>query len=183
MAPAPLLQPAGPPVVTPHWQPAPVVAYAGFWLRFVAWLLDELIIGLPTGIVFIILFLGSGLANIIRGIPNSSSDPGEAIASALGVGFFISIAVIVLLLIVGKWLYFAGFESSSWQGTPGKKVLNIIVTDMSGARVTFGRATGRFFSKWVTGLIPAGIGYILAGITERKQALHDMIASTLVLRR
>lgn len=183
MAPAPLLQPAGPPVVTPHWQPAPVVAYAGFWLRFVAWLLDELIIGLPTGIVFIILFLGSGLANIIRGIPNSSSDPGEAIASALGVGFFISIAVIVLLLIVGKWLYFAGFESSSWQGTPGKKVLNIIVTDMSGARITFGRATGRFFSKWVTGLIPAGIGYILAGITERKQALHDMIASTLVLRR
>jgi uncharacterized RDD family membrane protein YckC len=82
-----------------------------------------------------------------------------------------------------EWLYFAGFESSSWQATPGKKVLNLVVTDLSGARISFGRGTGRYFSKWVTQLIPVFIGYILAGITERKQALHDMIASTLVLRR
>jgi uncharacterized RDD family membrane protein YckC len=62
-------------------------------------------------------------------------------------------------------------------------VLNLAVTDMYGARISFGRASGRFFSKIVTELIPLKIGYILAGITERKQALHDMIASTLVLRR
>lgn len=183
MPPPPLLQPAGPAEVTPHWQPAPVVAYAGFWLRFVAALLDGLILGVPVTIVFMIILLGSGIGGILRGIPNSSSDPGEAIANALGLGFFVGVGVIILLLAIGKWLYFAGFESSSWQATPGKKVLNIIVTDLSGARITFARATGRFFSKYVTSLIPLGIGYILAGITERKQALHDMIASTLVLRR
>jgi len=56
------------------------------------------------------------------------------------------------------------------------------VTDLAGNRVSFARASGRFFAKLITGLIPLGIGYIMAGITERKQALHDMIASCLVLR-
>ena len=100
-----------------------------------------------------------------------------------GVALATGIGVFILLAIVGNWLYYACFESSTWQGTPGKKVLNIAVTDMSGARISFGRASGRFFAKFITRLIPLGIGFILAGITERKQALHDMIASTLVLRR
>jgi len=67
-----------------------------------------------------------------------------------------------VLAIVGSWLYYAGFESSSWQATPGKKVLNLAVTDMYGARISFGRASGRFFPKIVTELIPLKIGYILA---------------------
>ena len=58
----------------------------------------------------------------------------------------------------------------------------VIVTDMDGNRITFGRASGRYFAKIISGLIPLGIGYILAGVTEKKQALHDMIASCLVLR-
>ena len=177
-----LAQPGGPAEVTPHWQPAPVVAYAGFWLRFVAYLLDSLIIGVPFGIIFIILILSSSLGTIMHGGPPNPPSPDD-VFNALGVAFFVGIGVVVLLAIVGSWLYHAGFESSSWQATPGKKVLNIFVTDMTGARITFGRATGRFFSKIVTELIPLKIGYILAGITERKQALHDMIASTLVLRR
>ena len=57
------------------------------------------------------------------------------------------------------------------------------MTDLTGNRITFGRASGRFFAKIVSGLIPLGIGFIMAGFTERKQALHDMIASCLVLRR
>jgi len=59
---------------------------------------------------------------------------------------------------------------------------DLIVTDLNGNRISFGRASGRFFSKIISGLIPFGIGYILAGFTERKQALHDMIAGCLVLR-
>ena len=178
----PLAPSAGPAAVTPHWQPAPVVAYAGFWLRFVAYLLDSLILGMPIGIIVVILILSSGVGAFLRGMPNPP-DPGDAAGAALGVAFFIGIGVVVLLAIVGSWLYYAGFESSSWQGTPGKKVLNIFVTDLTGTRISFGRATGRFFARLITRLIPLGIGYILAGITERKQALHDMIASTLVLRR
>jgi uncharacterized RDD family membrane protein YckC len=62
-------------------------------------------------------------------------------------------------------------------------VLSIFVTDVNGQRISFLHATGRFFAKIVSGLIPLGIGYIMAGFTQRKQALHDMIASTLVVRR
>ena len=73
-------------------------------------------------------------------------------------------------------------ESSSWQATLGKKVLNLRVTDMAGARISFGKATGRHFAKLITGLIPLGIGFAMAGLTEKRQALHDMLASCLVLR-
>jgi uncharacterized RDD family membrane protein YckC len=74
-------------------------------------------------------------------------------------------------------------ESSNRQATLGKMALGLIVTDLEDRPVTFARATGRFFSKIITGLIPLGIGYAMAGFTEKKQALHDMIASTLVLRK
>ena len=178
----PLLQPTGPAEVTPHWQPMPVVAYAGFWLRFVAHILDGLIIGLPVTIVAMIIVLSSGFGGFIRNLPNAP-DPDEAINNAVGAAFFVGIGLIVLVIFLGSWLYYALFESSSWQATPGKKVLNIFVTDINGAPPSFGRATGRYFAKFVTQLIPLGIGYMLAGLTERKQALHDMIASTLVLRR
>ncbi|MGD0842713.1 MAG: RDD family protein, partial [Candidatus Acidiferrales bacterium] len=67
--------------------------------------------------------------------------------------------------------------------TWGKRALSIFVTDANGQRMTFGRASGRFFAKIITGMIPFGIGYIMAGFTAKKQALHDMIAGTLVWRR
>lgn len=181
----PLLQPAGPAVVTPHWQPAPVVAYAGFWLRVVAHLLDSLIIGVPVIIIALIFLLSTGFGSFLHNLPNPPNppDPEEVVSRIFGGAFIAGVVVLGSLAIVGTWLYYAGFESSSWQATPGKKVLNLAVTDMYGTRITFARASGRFFSKIVTELIPLKIGYILAGITERKQALHDMIASTLVLRR
>jgi uncharacterized RDD family membrane protein YckC len=74
-------------------------------------------------------------------------------------------------------------ESSSWQATLGKKALDLAVTDLEGQRITFGRATGRHFAKIISGLIPLGIGYIIAGFTEKKQAVHDLIASCLVVRK
>jgi len=89
-----------------------------------------------------------------------------------------------VLAIVGSWLYYAGFEKFLVAGYAREKsALNLAVTDMYGARISFGRAIRQIFFQIVTELIPLKIGYILAGITERKQALHDMIASTLVLRR
>jgi uncharacterized RDD family membrane protein YckC len=81
------------------------------------------------------------------------------------------------------WLYHAWMESSEWQATVGKKALGLVVTDMAGRRVSFGRATGRHFGKIVTNVVPFLIGYIMAGFTAQKQALHDMIAGCLILRR
>ena len=84
--------------------------------------------------------------------------------------------------IVGQWLYFSLMESSSWQATLGKKALGLYVTDLEGNRITFARATGRYFAKLISSLTLL-IGYIMAGFTEKKQALHDMIAGCLVMRK
>jgi uncharacterized RDD family membrane protein YckC len=84
--------------------------------------------------------------------------------------------------LVLDWLYYTLLESSVWQGTLGKKALGLEVTDLGGRRVSFGRATGRFFARIISGLT-LGIGFIMAGFTERKQALHDIIAGCLVIRK
>jgi uncharacterized RDD family membrane protein YckC len=82
---------------------------------------------------------------------------------------------------LASWLYFAAFESSRWQATPGKKVLGLRVTDLEGKRLSFIRASGRYFGKIISWLL-LGLGFVMAGFTEKKQALHDMLASCLVLR-
>jgi len=94
----------------------------------------------------------------------------------LGLIFITSIISIAVV-----WLYFALMESSKYQGTLGKLALGIKVTDMEGNRICFGRATGRHFGKIISGMI-IYIGYIMAGLTEKKQALHDMLASCLVIK-
>ena len=86
-----------------------------------------------------------------------------------------------MLTIGASWLYEAFMLSSSYQATLGKMIFGMKVTDLYGNRVSFARATGRHFAKWLSGMI-LFIGYIMAGFTERKQGLHDMLAGTLVRR-
>ena len=86
-----------------------------------------------------------------------------------------------LLSVVVGWLYYALMESSGMQATLGKKALGLIVTDESGQRISFARATGRYFAKIVSALILL-IGFIMVAFTERKQGLHDKLAGTLVVR-
>lgn len=155
------------------------VVYAGFWLRLVAYLIDRVILGIFTTAVLVpFFFLLGGAALIDALIRNRGQgvDPGQL--SGL---IMIAILISVIAALV-QWLYYAYLESGEKQATWGKQVLSLYVTDLQGNRITFGRASGRFFAKFVTGLT-MGIGYIMAGFTERKQALHDMIASCLVLRR
>ena len=95
-----------------------------------------------------------------------------AVAGFTGVG----------LSLCASWLYFALMESSEMQATVGKMALGLYVTDLEGRRVSFGKATARFFGK-ILSTMTLGIGYIMAGFTVRKQALHDLIAGCLVLRK
>jgi uncharacterized RDD family membrane protein YckC len=81
-----------------------------------------------------------------------------------------------------SWLYFGLLESSKLQGTLGKAALNIQVTDLHGRRISFGRATGRYFGKWISGALFL-IGYLIQPFTRRRQTLHDLMAGTLVVRR
>lgn len=153
------------------------LSYAGFWLRFVASIIDGFVFFLCFIVIMIpLLFLtgvGSGLAHL---------HPGETPDEVFGMLGVLFIVGIVFISIVGNWLYHALLESSHWQATPGKKLLGLRVTDEQGSHISFGRATGRHFAKMISGLIPFGIGYIIAGFTQKKQAVHDMIASCLVLR-
>jgi uncharacterized RDD family membrane protein YckC len=130
--------------------------YAGFWRRFVAWLLDGLLLSLVT-LPFTLQFGSDAAAEAAR-------------TSAAG----------TISTVVG-WLYYALMESSAKQATVGKMALGIIVTDLEGRRIGFGRATGRYFAKILSALI-RGIGFLMAAFTERKQGLHDMVASTLVVK-
>jgi uncharacterized RDD family membrane protein YckC len=88
----------------------------------------------------------------------------------------------VALGFVAPWLYEAVMMSSEWQATVGKRLMSIVVTDIYGKRLTFGRATGRHFAKYVSAFL-LGIGFIIAAFTARRQALHDMIAETLVVKQ
>ena len=154
-------------------------SYAGFWLRVVASLIDGVIMGLAGGVLFVPLFILSGVGAHIGGLAQRHGQPDPALL----VGFFGMILVFAAISLLIQWLYHAYLESGEKQATWGKQALGLYVTDLMGNPVTFGRSSGRFFAKIITGMIPLGIGYIMAGFTERKQALHDMIASCLILRR
>lgn len=80
------------------------------------------------------------------------------------------------------WIYFALMESSYTQGTIGKMFLGIKVTDLNGHRIDFGRATGRYFGKFISSII-LFIGFIMAAFTQKKQGLHDILADCLVVNR
>jgi uncharacterized RDD family membrane protein YckC len=87
-----------------------------------------------------------------------------------------------VVFLVGPWLYEAFMLSSEWQATLGKRAMSIAVTGLDGARISFARATARHFAKYISVLILC-IGFIMAAFTAKKQALHDMIAETLVVYR
>jgi uncharacterized RDD family membrane protein YckC len=132
-------------------------SYGGFWIRFVAAIIDGLITAIPTGIVGAL-------------IASSAGGPG-----ARGEAELISN---VISLVVG-WLYEALFTASSYQATPGKLLFGLRVTDTQGNTISFARATGRHFAKIVSAII-IGIGFIMAAFDERKRSLHDIMAGTLV---
>lgn len=134
--------------------------YAGFWLRVAAWLID--IILLSIAMYPIRLAFGLSSPHSIQELYTSS----------------LSYSAISALL---QWLYFALMESSTRQATLGKRAVGIYVTDEEGRQINFAKATGRHFSKYISGLILLA-GYIMAAFTKKKQALHDIIAGTLVVK-
>ena len=129
--------------------------YAGFWRRFVAYLIDYLIIG-----------AGAFIVGFVIGIIAGASAP----------------AALYVVTIAGYYLYYAFMESSANQATVGKIALGLKVTDEEGNRIAFGRAIGRTVAKILSALT-LFVGFIMAGFTDRKQALHDKIAHTLVVKR
>jgi len=129
--------------------------FAAFWRRIAAILIDWLILASAGAVLgILVVLLSTDTANLYEMGP---------------VGAAIS------------WAYFALFESSPAQATPGKMVAGIKVTEVGGGAISFKRASVRYWCKSLSTLI-LGVGWVLAAFTPRRQALHDMLAGTVVVR-
>ena len=168
-APAAVPLSATPISATSYTAIAPVVgvAYGGFWIRVVAAIVDFVLLRVVLSPIRFI-FGGLGLAGMMGRVPHV----GLAI---LGGG------LTLVAMVFGSWLYEAFMESSSYQATLGKMIFGMKVTDLNGSRISFARATGRHFAKWLSAMI-LGIGYLMVAFSDRKQGLHDLLAGTLVRR-
>ena len=143
------------------------VTYGGFWKRVMAYIVDILVISVPVTLLF-----GSGL----------SLGVDEQTPGTYDVHLNLDMTLPEFIIMLISWVYFAGLESSEWQGTVVKRLLGMRVTDMAGERISFFRATGRYLSKFISSALLM-IGFIMVAFTEKKQGLHDMIAGTCVINK
>ena len=170
------VQPPPPPVWADERQRAAdamVGPPAGFWIRFVAYMIDGLILSIAA-----LVILGSvgAVAAVSLGL-DQDFDPDEDVALVV-----IAIFLAVICFIVMGWLYEALMTSSRHGATLGKRALGLRIVRADGAQLSFGRATARHFLKaMITPLVPLAIGYLLAAFTQGKRALHDFMADTLVI--
>ncbi len=160
-------QPAKPPASSGPTELA-FPAYAGFWLRVWAGAIDvTLEVGGALVLTFAIDFALRRFGRLLGVSPFVSK-------VATGMAF-------ILILSVGGWLYSAFTESSSWRATIGKRALGLQVVTAEGDRIGFGQATVRHFMKFLS-LFFLTIGFMMAGWTKRRQALHDIPTDCLVIR-
>jgi len=161
--------------------PTPTPQYAGFWLRLGAAIIDGIILSVVQFVaVFPILgMLGLASFETLQNMEGAGMSEDDAVAMLPVI--FSAIGTITLAGTLVNWLYYALMESSAKQGTLGKMALGIKVTDINGNRISFLRATGRYLGKIISTMI-LFIGYLMAGITKKKQALHDIMADCLVIR-
>lgn len=153
--------------------------YAGFWMRFVAWIIDTIVLGILNWLILapILAAIGISSAGAFPDFSNPDFDPAALIAALTAM---IGVAWVVQLVV--NILYHAFMEASKFQGSLGKMALGLIVTDTSGAKLDFVKALVRNLCKIISNFTFT-IGYIIAGFTAKKQALHDMIAGTLVVKK
>jgi uncharacterized RDD family membrane protein YckC len=159
--------------IIPHAPPVEIIGYyaetqrfhyAGFWIRVLATIIDGMLLS------FMLILLALPLLAVIDRRTQSLRGWEHLIPLGIELGYAVT-----------GWLYFALMESSPRQATLGKLALRLKVVDVHGARISFGRASGRFFSKIIS-YLPLYIGFILAAFMPRKQALHDLICQTMVIR-
>ena len=139
--------------------------YGGFWVRVVAYVIDTIVLMV---VLFPLIFIFG--TSSVETTSTSFSTSAQSDSPILNLVFS--------LIALG---YFAGLESSSMQATVGKRAMGLVVTDAEGRRISVLRAIGRYFAKILSSLIML-IGFIMVAFTERKQGLHDLICSTLVVQ-
>jgi uncharacterized RDD family membrane protein YckC len=159
------------------------IRYAPFLLRVGATLIDLAFLYFPVAVLFALF-----------GKPPSAADMALAQRAAHGevlpqatvmqiqIDLMMTIGSFMFFTFLAGWLYYTVSECSSLQGTVGKAILKLKVTDLDGRKIGWGRANLRYVCRWISA-VPSCLGYLLPLFTEKKQALHDMIAGCLVLRK
>lgn len=170
---------APPPVAAPlpRGSAATLEDHAGFWRRFGAWVIDYLILLVPTTIIASSMGASAAFEHLLAQIHGGTEPAAAALAYSRAVR-----PATMIALVVG-FIYYAVCESSAWQATPGKLAVGMRVTDLDGRRISFARSIGRNAVRLVnivTFLLPL-ICYLTVAWSSRKQGLHDMMARTLVL--
>lgn len=133
--------------------------YAGFWLRFAAKMVDGIIVSLPLMAVMIFVVLSTAQTN---------PEIGQLFILLCQLGFYV-IYALYNIFFVGRF-----------GATPGKMVCKIKVVTAQGEKVSYGRATGRFFAEVLSGMI-CYLGYLIAAFDQEKRSLHDHICNTRVV--
>jgi uncharacterized RDD family membrane protein YckC len=154
--------------------------YAGFWLRLVAYIIDYIIIYVVQSFIFIPVLglMGISFASKMDDMGTmSDAETMGMVASMIAVAGATALLTTVIAL-----LYWSLMESSKYQATVGKIALGLKVTDLDGNSLDFVKSLIRNVCKIISGMI-LFIGYIMAGFTEKKQGLHDIIAGTLVVKK
>ncbi|MGF6496070.1 putative RDD family membrane protein YckC [Luteibacter sp. 621] len=175
---------AAPPPPPPREQPFMGITentvapeYAGFWLRFGAWVIDYILITIPSTFIAMAMGFQHAITTFFAQMETNQSAAMTAYLDEVR-----PIAYVVLLI---GFVYYVLFESSKWQATPGKLAVGIRVTDTAGQRLTAGRAAGRNLIRLANAVpflsILPMVFYITAAFSERKQGIHDMLAGTYVL--
>lgn len=170
-----------PPIAAAPLPPTTTVAlenYAGFWKRLLAYILDALVLYIPNKLIAGAMGADAAQARLTDAVQAAGTNVTAVLDAYRHFLSEVSTANLVVALVA--WMYFAFCESSAWQGTLGKLALGIRVTDLHGARISLPRALGRYPAKFLS-VFTLGFGFLMAGWTSRKQALHDMVAGTLVL--
>lgn len=156
------------------WAPPPYLTteyFGGFWIRFVAIIIDGLVLTIPSMLVSLAVLAVFGFG------PGSMMNPQVTITPEYQLANNVSTFFQILL----AWPYYALMHSKKG-ATVGKLALGLRVVDENGMYPSFARATGRYFSTLISGVICA-IGYIMAGFHGQKRSLHDIIAGTWVIRK
>ena len=154
--------------------------YAGLGRRFFAFVIDAILLLVFITVAATFFNLVQGLKYLYFIAVQHAPVSELTVAGTNEAAFTPIVAAIGVLFFVIPWLYFAGFECSRGMATPGKTLMRIVVTDTEGNRLTFARATIRYFVKYISAAIIL-IGFIMIGLTQKRQGLHDKVAGCLVL--
>jgi uncharacterized RDD family membrane protein YckC len=148
--------------------------YGGFWIRFVAVIIDGIILGVVGFIVGLPLRMILGVSSISVA---QSQDPSAALAMLPALMGMMGVSMLINLVIGLTYdIYFVSQKG----GTIGKLALGLQIIRLDGSRLSVGQAAGRYFAKILSSMILL-IGYIMAGFDAEKRSLHDRICGTLVI--